>query len=158
VALDDIRIEEPLWSSVSDARRAEWQRATQELLEEHAFTRETPRRILVSLTPEAVIFRSDDDGPRVEVPRSLIDGHLQGYVGICRRMGALEQGASSAMLEALDMAKKLAHDDAAQAVARFFKPLGPDHRTSRRLFTLLVTLLVDTTRLTMVHAHRARGG
>jgi uncharacterized protein (UPF0262 family) len=156
VALDAILIDEPLWSSVSDARRGEWQRAIQELLEEHAFALTTPTSMRVTVTPEAVIFLGAPDGPRMELPRSLLDGHLQGYTGICRRMGALEQGASSSMLEALDMAKKLAHDEAARTVARLFKPLGPDHRTARRLFTLLVTLLVDTTRLTMVHSHRAR--
>ena len=52
------------------------------------------------------------------------------------------------------MAKKVTHDKAGRALKRHLRDLRMDHPTARRLFTLLVSLRVDTTRLTGVYGHR----
>jgi hypothetical protein len=52
------------------------------------------------------------------------------------------------------MAKKVTHDDAGRKLQRLCRPLGADHDTCRRLFSLLLALRVDTTRLTGIHGHR----
>ena len=51
-------------------------------------------------------------------------------------------------LEALDMAKKLAHDSAARVLMDLCSPLFADHATARCLFSLLVSLHFDTGRMT----------
>jgi uncharacterized protein (UPF0262 family) len=57
-------------------------------------------------------------------------------------------------MEALDMAKKVTHDRAGRVLKRELRDFGFDLETSRRLFTLLLSLRVDTTRLVGIHGHR----
>ncbi|MBW2223750.1 MAG: UPF0262 family protein [Deltaproteobacteria bacterium] len=57
-------------------------------------------------------------------------------------------------MEALDMAKKVTHDRAGRVLKRELRDVGFDLETSRRLFTLLLSLRVDTTRLVGIHGHR----
>ena len=57
-------------------------------------------------------------------------------------------------MEALDMAKKVTHDRAGRVLKRELRQFGLDFETARRLFTLLLSLRVDTTRLTGIHGHR----
>ena len=56
--------------------------------------------------------------------------------------------------KALDMAKKVTHDRVGRLLKRELRGLGFDLETSRRLFTLLLSLRVDTTKLPGVHGHR----
>ena len=67
---------------------------------------------------------------------------------VCVRM---YMSTNSPRLEALDIAKRITHDEAGEAVAGLLGELKPDHATARRFFTLLVTLLHDTTRLVGPH-------
>ena len=69
-------------------------------------------------------------------------------------MGKLVASPNSPRLEALDIAKRITHDEAGEAVLGLLGPLAPDHATARRFFTLLVTLLYDTTRLGVAHPRR----
>jgi uncharacterized protein (UPF0262 family) len=62
-------------------------------------------------------------------------------------MAKLGVSANSPRLEALDIAKRITHDEAGETVLTLLGALKPDHGTARRFFTLLVTLLYDTTRL-----------
>ncbi|RYE89296.1 MAG: hypothetical protein EOO75_12075 [Myxococcales bacterium] len=156
VTLLHITIDDATLAPASDERRTEWRLATQELLEEHAFSLASPVALRLAVVDDVVAtsWQLGDGELTVAISRGLLRGHLDEYVGICRRMGSSDLGPGSASLEALDMAKRVAHDQAGRTVQRLFKALGPDHPTARRLFTLLLTLLVDTSRLTMVHAHR----
>jgi uncharacterized protein (UPF0262 family) len=67
-------------------------------------------------------------------------------------MAMLDEGSHSARLEALDMAKKLAHDKAAKALLGLSGTVIPDHPTARCVFTLLISLHFDTGR--MLRGHR----
>ncbi|HEU4412841.1 MAG TPA: UPF0262 family protein [Polyangiaceae bacterium] len=159
MSLDDIRLDETLWRGAPETRRAEWRLAIQELLEECSLSLPPGASVLhIELAPAEtrLVFaasRERAQGLALALPHTALAPHLGGYVDVCRQMA--DEGVASARLEALDMAKKLAHDAAARAVALFLEPLAPDHVTCRRLFTLLLTLHVDTTRLAPYHlGHR----
>jgi uncharacterized protein (UPF0262 family) len=160
MSLEKVVIDERTWGDADDARRLEWQRSIEKLLEEPellAFV-EGARALHVAVSGQATTLELRDAsgaslGSAV-VPRSALSEHVTEYVDIVRQLDAAEQGIGSARLEVLDMAKKLAHDDAAKTIEKLCAPLGVDHETSRRLWTLLLTLRVDTTRLTGVRGHR----
>ena len=58
-------------------------------------------------------------------------------------------GSDAAQFEAMDIARRLIHDDAAELVQRSCVGARPDHKTARRLFTLLVLLMHDPEKLTL---------
>jgi uncharacterized protein (UPF0262 family) len=159
VSLDAIRLDPTLWQGAPETRRAEWRLAIHELLEECSLTVPPGASVLhVTVVPgetRLVLAASPEraHGLTLALPHAALTPHLNGYVDVCRQMA--DEGAASARLEALDMAKKLAHDDAAKALADLLEPLSPDHVTCRRLFTLLLTVHVDTTKLGPYHlGHR----
>jgi uncharacterized protein (UPF0262 family) len=159
--LGDVRIDEALWAQASPERRREWGQVVADLLHDHRVDHAgDPLRLLVRLDGgDTVIEASDGAGAAVttvKLPMSVLQPHFKEYVAICRDMGKLRESAHSPRVEALDIAKRLSHDEAADALLRLCKPLGPDHRTCRRLFTLLVSLHFDTTQLFLKH-HRGRG-
>ena len=88
------------------------------------------------------------------MPRAALTQHITEYVDIVRQIARVDEGRGSARVEALDMAKKLAHDSAARTLRRHLKAFETNHETCRRLWTLLLALRVDTTRLTGVRGHR----
>ena len=69
------------------------------------------------------------------------------YMETIGEMAKLGVSQNSPRLEALDIAKRITHDEAGETVVSLLGALKPDHATARRFFTLLVTLLYDTTRL-----------
>ncbi|MBW1831057.1 MAG: UPF0262 family protein, partial [Deltaproteobacteria bacterium] len=73
------------------------------------------------------------------------------YIDIVRQIADAD-GVNQ--MEALDMAKKVTHDRAGRVLKRELRDVGFDLETSRRLFTLLLSLRVDTTRLVGIHGHR----
>jgi uncharacterized protein (UPF0262 family) len=154
--LDEILIDDATWDGASRERRHEWRLALDELLEEHRFDEPldggAPLRMLVTVdegrTVSLDVRRTDGHAlARIDLPVDAIGAQLQEYVDICREMGKAGQSEVSPRLEALDIAKRLTHDEAAETLQALCRPLRPDHATCRRLFTLLVTLHYDTTRL-----------
>lgn len=156
VPLTAVELPEGLLASGSDARRAEWRLASQELLEDHVAADALDGATLAIDLPEREIrLRA---GPLDQtIARAAVAKHVSEYVAICLRMADLDEGIASPQLEALDMGKKLAHDDAAKTLRLLLPDFGLDHASARRLFTLLFTLLVDTTNLRTWHlGHRRR--
>jgi uncharacterized protein (UPF0262 family) len=159
VSLDDICLDEALWHGAPETRQAEWRLAIQELLEDCSFSLPPGASVLhIALSPTETRFvfaasRERAQGFELAMPHTALSPHLSGYVDVCRQMA--DEGVASARLETLDMAKKLAHDAAGRAISLFLEPLEPDLATCRRLFTLLLTLHLDTTRLAPYHlGHR----
>ena len=68
------------------------------------------------------------------------------YMDIIQKMARLQNGQNSPQLEALDIAKRITHDEAGELVQSMLPSIRPTHGTARRIFTLLVTLFHDTTR------------
>lgn len=157
--LAEIVIDDATWTGASEARRREWRAVLDDLLAEHHFEADLPDalRLFVTSLPGRVLVdarranAADESALREEIALADIEGHLREYLRICSEMGELDEGGGSPRLEVMDMAKRLVHDDAGKAVQRLFRSLRPDHATARRLFTLILTLHIDTTRLVRPH-------
>jgi uncharacterized protein (UPF0262 family) len=153
--LSDLKIDEATWSAGSAERRHEWRLAIQEVLSEGVFESEDDlaRAVsgLVRLEPGKVRFEFVDEHgaalPASEIPKRVIEPLVEEYIRTITEMTKLGVGSNSPRLEALDIAKRLTHDEAGELVVSHLRGIKPDHATARRLFTLLVTLFHDTTRL-----------
>ncbi len=156
--LADIRIDDTTWDAASAERRTEFRQALNDLLETHQIEASEPLKLLISVDGGNVVLdaRALDGATftRIDLPFQSLSPHFKEYFDICRDMGKVTESVHSPRLEALDIAKRLAHDEAAETLLRLCSPLRPDHATCRRLFTLLVTLHFDTTRLLLPHHRR----
>jgi len=165
VPLSEIWIDDDTWSLASEPRRAEWTALMRDL-EAHAelgAANGAAARLRVTRTDDATLLVLEtDDGAavpatelaRAEVTRDALSRYVAEYVDVCRKLASDDFGYGSPRFEALDMGKKLLHDDAADVLVGQCAPLRIDHDTARRLFSLLVALRVDTTRMVGVHRHR----
>jgi uncharacterized protein (UPF0262 family) len=158
--LHEIAIDERTWGDADEARRHEWTSAIRDMLA-HAELLSFPAdadKLVVTVSEQAstldLLAANGTTLASAIVSRSAISAHVTEYVDIVRQIDKADHGMGSARLEALDMGKKLAHDDAARTLQKLCAPLGADHETCRRLWTLLLVLRVDTTRLTGVRGHR----
>jgi uncharacterized protein (UPF0262 family) len=152
----DIRIHVPTWSAAPAERRRERSLLIAELLEKHPPDEGHGLRLVI--TPiegkgTSLGFEGLDGGPSSEIRLApeVLEPHYREYCDICHRMWMLDEGSHSARLEALDMAKKVAHDRAARVLTQICAPLFADHATARCLFSLLVSLHFDTTLMTRGH-------
>jgi uncharacterized protein (UPF0262 family) len=159
--LDDIRIHGPVWDAAPSERRREWRQLIREMLEQHPRGGGPSHRLVITTggSEGTVLDLETLDGERASravVPSDALAPHFREYFDICHRMAMLEEGSHSARLEALDMGKKLAHDKAGEVLLGICAPIVPDHPTARCLFTLLISLHFDTSRL--VGGHRIMPG
>ncbi len=155
--LTDVRIDEALWQAATAERRREWRQIVHDLLADHRFGDGVPQRLTIRLVGGDTVLEAAPDagGPslRLTLPLGTMMPHFQGYFAICRDMSAARPPAPAPRLEALDIAKRLSHDEAADVLLALCEPLGVDHPTCRRLFTLLLCLHFDTSTLLVAH-HR----
>ncbi|MFW6067162.1 MAG: UPF0262 family protein [Myxococcota bacterium] len=159
MALEEVRIDERTRAEAEEARRLEWQGCIAELLDpaRNVF-REDARRLDVTVTEQATLLDLYDASctlvEHVRLPRNALKDLIAEYVDVVRELARQEGPGGLARMEALDMAKKVVHDKAGRVVRRYCRGFGIDHETARRLFTLLLSLRVDTTRLVGIHGHR----
>jgi uncharacterized protein (UPF0262 family) len=154
-SLSDLRIDETTWASGSPERRHEWRLAINEILSEGSFEYDElpdgPFHGMVKLEPGKVRLDLLDACGAVlgssEIPKSQIEPLVKEYMQTIVEMTKLGVGSNSPRLEALDIAKRLTHDEAGEVIESHLRVLKPDHATARRFFTLFVTLFHDTTRL-----------
>ena len=156
--LTELLIDDATWSAGSTARRHEWRLAINEILTEGRFQLPeelTAGRAIVTVAPTRVLFEvRGDDGRLVSqhaLPLEVLRPLMAEYMETIVEMSKLVTSPNSPRLEALDIAKRITHDEAGETVVALLGPLKPDHGTARRLFTLFVTLLHDTTRLGSAH-------
>ncbi len=156
--LAELLIDDATWSRGSTVRRHEWRLVINEILQEGRF--ELPAaadgaRALVTVGPTKIWFDVRAPGGasvvQCELPLSVMRPHIDEYLATIVEMSKLSTSANSPRLEALDIAKRITHDEAGETVVSLMGELKPDHGTARRLFTLFVTLLHDTTRLVGPH-------
>ncbi len=154
--LTELRIDEATWSAGSGARKSEWRVAIAEVVLEGRFEvgdAAQAGRHLAQLTvgaARAVLdVRTADGQPLAShaLPIRDLKPLMDEYMQTCAEMGKLALGANSPRLEALDIAKRITHDEAGELIRGAMPALRPEHGTARRLFTLLVTLYHDTTKL-----------
>lgn len=158
--LQDILIDDVTWGCATRVRRQEWRLTIAELVEEGRFELDeapaksfgpAPLRAYVTVHKTGVAVALHDERghqvERCEVTARELAPLLSEYMKIVRDMGSSGRSLNSPQLEALDIAKRLTHDDGADLLQRHFHDVRPDHATARRLFTLLVVLTHDTTKL-----------
>jgi uncharacterized protein (UPF0262 family) len=156
--LADLRIDEATWDSATPLRRAEWRSACDDLLRECEFSPALEGRyLLVTKKNDGEIFlEAMDEEGNVEfffaIARASLDLPITEYLAIIRRLDENAQDRDAAWFEAVDMAKKVVHDQAARVLASNVPELSTDLATLRKIFTLVLALFVDTTTL-----HHARG-
>jgi uncharacterized protein (UPF0262 family) len=139
----------------SAAQHVEWAANVRELLSKAGSRTDDVATLHVSMTEQQFLldFRDDDDSELVTIiiAHELLSGHFTEYIDIVRQIADAD-GLNQ--VEALDMAKKVTHDRAGRVLKRELRDVGFDLEASRRLFTLLLSLRVDTTRLLGIHGHR----
>lgn len=157
-------IDDAAWEGAPRTRRHEWRTVLDELLAEGRFelpdgalaSSDGALRLLVSVLHDGVLLDvctlTGQEVALVELRLDALADPIREYVGICRDMVKLAEGQNSPRIEALDIAKRLVHDEAAETVRLLCRALRPDLATARRLFTLIVTLHVDTTRFHLPRA------
>jgi uncharacterized protein (UPF0262 family) len=154
----DIRIDDALWGAASRVRREDWRISIAELTREPALGSEDEHVLHLGSARHAVVLATfDEQGAPLavyEVARAELKHHVDEYLAIIHRMQSGESSDFSASMHTLDMAKKVVHDAGARTLARTLPTLAPDHETYRRLFSLLVAIVVDVTTLPGAIAHR----
>ena len=163
MSLRDIEIDPVTFRNADETRQIEWEANIGELLEPgHAvLTQEADVLCIQHTEQQFELTLKDAQGDAiasVSLPHHALRDGIREYVDIVRQIGGLDQeGGGVERLEALDMAKKATHDKLARVLKRELRPMGVDHDTARRLFTLLLSIRVDTTKLHGVHGHRRIG-
>lgn len=133
-------------------------------LEEYARSLEGPegRTLKIQAEPDALGLELRDAGDdllaSVAIPPDALGELLDEYLGIVRKLSREDVHASAFEVEALDMAKKVVHDRAGRMLRRALREFGLDLEAARRVFSVFVSLLVDTTRIAGVHGHPHRPG
>jgi uncharacterized protein (UPF0262 family) len=154
----EVRVDDALWDAASRLRRDDWRVSIADLVDDACLGDEDDHLLHVGLDSKAVVLAMFDaeGAPRsvLEVPRNELRPHVDEYLAVIRRMQHSEQAASSAQMHTLDMAKKVVHDQGAKTLARALPNLGRDHESYRRLFSLLLSVLIDVTALPGARAHR----
>ncbi len=156
MALSTVNIDENTWEHTTDERRIEWEANIREFLNPDKLEiRPDIESLDITVTEQQIALAAKDAAGNLlddtAVPHNLLSPHIHEYVDTVRQI-AIAEGV--ARLEALDMAKKVSHDRAGRFLKRHFRELRMDLTTARRLFTLLLSLRVDTTRLVGIHGHR----
>ncbi|HWE30732.1 MAG TPA: UPF0262 family protein [Polyangia bacterium] len=156
--MTELLIDDATWSAGSTARRHEWRLAINEILIEARFhlpDELASGRAIVTLAPTRVLFDVRAEDGRIvshhELPLEILRPLMAEYIETIVEMSKLVTSPNSPRLEALDIAKRITHDEAGETVVALLASLKPDHATARRFFTLMVTLLHDTTRLGGAH-------
>ena len=153
--LEAVALDERALERGSSAQRAEWETSTRELIDKAVCNLEEPSKLTVTVTEQDFVltFESLDGAPLGEatIGYDQLSDHVTEYLDIVRQITSAD---SLNQMEALDMAKKVTHDRAGRVLKRALREFGLDLETSRRLFTLLLSLKVDTTRLAPFRGHR----
>ena len=152
--LQTVALDERTLQRGSEAQRAEWDTNIRELLPRATCNIDEEATLCIELTERQFILRfevEDRDLATVALDHALLEELIADYLDIVRQ---ITDADSLNQMEALDMAKKVTHDRAGRVLKRELRELGFDLETSRRLFTLLLSLKVDTTRLAGIRGHR----
>jgi uncharacterized protein (UPF0262 family) len=147
-----------LWDKASPLRREDWRVSIADLTHHPSLGEEEDDMLLVGMEKHAVVLATFDEqgAPRgvSEVPLASLRKHTDEYLAIIRRMHHDDDNDRSSKMHALDMAKKVVHDAGAKTLAHSLPGFARDHETYRRLFTLVLSLLVDVTTLPGTQPHR----
>lgn len=154
-----VRIEEQLWSSAPMLRKEDWRALIHDIL---SGTLPWPSRetctLIAGCDDNNVNFTfttmsTPDD--KLTIPRANIAAIIKEYTDLIKKLATRDM--MEVHFEALDMAKRVVHDAGARKLAVLLPGVGSNFETNRRLFSLVVSLTVDTTRLGPYPGHRHHG-
>lgn len=152
--VDIIRIDETTWGRASATRRREWRSLILDIEGKELWPERSCAKMIVQLGEDALEIRLYD-GPaepvEVTIAREPLESVLDEYLSVIDRLE--EDGLTGARAEALDMAKRVVHDDAARKLAKLLPDLARTHECHRRFFSLVVSLAVDTSQKASAHRH-----
>lgn len=156
----DFRFDDATWKAAREPRRSEWRVLLAELIEDGVFDHSlSGLYLLLTATSTSFLFEAlDDDGVVQHTARldaALLAESMREYGSIIRRLDGSGQNYDATWFQAVDMAKKVVHDRAADILSRAIGGVAVDPATLRRLFSILFSVRVDTAALP--HAHRHRG-
>ena len=121
--LTELLIDDATWSAGSTARRHEWRLAINEILTEGRFQlpdEAIAGRATVTVAPTRVLFEvRADDGRMVSqhaLPLEVLRPLMAEYMETIVEMSKLVTSPNSPRLEALDIAKRITHDEAGETV------------------------------------------
>lgn len=153
-----VRIDDALWDAASRLRRDDWKISIADLVRDPTLGDDDDHLLHIANARHAVLLSTFDEGgaPRdvLEVPHADIKHHVDEYLAIIKNMQASDAPAQSSSMYLLDMAKKVVHDAGAKTLSRALPDLARDHESYRRLFSLLLAVVVDVTKLPGAIAHR----
>lgn len=158
MTISDLRLDEETWTSGNDARRAEWRTSIDDVLRHgHFDTRVHGLHVLATYRGEDVLFEALDDDGFVKftgpVPLVRLAPLMKEYRSIIERLDEGSAYRDQTWIHTVDMAKKVVHDKAGDALADALPDFTADHPTLRLFFTLIFAIVVDTT--SMLHVrHR----
>jgi len=151
-----VRIDERLWSSASVLRKQDWRIIIHDIVSGEL---PWPSRDACTLVVDGddhhiqFVFRSDSHADeRLTIARSSIAPIVKEYTDLIKKLSAGHH--HDAHFEALDMAKRVVHDTGARKLAGLLPGVGANFETNRRLFSLVVSLTIDVTRLGPYPGHR----
>jgi hypothetical protein len=145
-----IRIDDPLWSTASAARRAEWGTLIADLIRDGGpWPAGAEVTVVIGCDDDALYFRRDEQ--ELRVPRAELKSVLDEYLAVIVRMG--EDDLHPMRMEALDMAKRVVHDGGGRRLGELLPDLSPELPVRRRLFSLVVAVVYDTTKHAWAHRH-----
>lgn len=151
---EEIRIDDVLWESANQARRREWRTLLADVPVAELWPDRACRTVVIRCDEASfgfALYLKDGSAERLELPRAEIEAVLSEYLGVIARLE--DDGLNAARAEALDMAKRVVHDDAARKIGAAIPHLGAGLRPCRKLFSLMVSLAADTTKLSAAHRH-----
>jgi uncharacterized protein (UPF0262 family) len=153
-----IRIDDALWDSAARLRRDDWKISIADLVHDASLGDDDDHTLHIANAQHAVLLSTFDEGgaplQALEIPHVELEHHVGEYLAIIKRMQSGEASDFSSNMHTLDMAKKVVHDAGAKTLARALPELARDHETYRRLFSLLLAIVVDVTKLPGAIAHR----
>jgi hypothetical protein len=146
-----------LWDGASRLRRDDWRVSIAHLVDEPCLGDDDDHLMHLGADERAVTLATFDaeGAPRDvrEIARDALEPHIHEYLTIIKRM----HHEASAHMHTLDMAKKVVHDAGAKTLARVLPDFARDHESYRRLFSLVLAIVVDVTKLPGATAHRKHG-
>lgn len=157
----DFRFDETTWKGARDMQRAEWKLLLEELIHDGDFAEGlTGCYLLATATAGAVLFEAlDEEGVVVHAARlelSALAEPIGEYASVIRRLHVSEESYNTASFRALDMAKKVVHDRAADILSRAIGTITTEPATLRRIFSIVFSLRVDTSKEPWAHRHGPR--
>ena len=151
--LHAVVLDEPTLQRGSEAQRVDWESSVRGLLSNATCNIDAPATLFIEHREQQFVLRFEADGEHiatVAVDHEVLAEQITEYLDTVRQ---ITDANSLNQMEALDMAKKVTHDRAGRVLKRALRELRFDLETSLRLFTLLLSLKVDTTRLPGIRGH-----